>query len=121
MRTILCSKCGGINLREGQRYCLACHRAYNRQWRTDHSLTGEARKKDIARSYAQEYEKRGHIIRQPCAECGAEKAQKHHPDYSRPTFVVWLCQPCHMRIHKEEYRKNVQLMLERIRKTVMGG
>ena len=120
MRSILCSKCGRINLRDA-RYCLACHRAYMREWRKSHPLTDEQRKKDNARAYARVYQKRGHLKPESCAECGGEKAQKHHPDYSRPTFVVWLCRPCHMQIHKEERQKNVKLMLERIRNTVMGG
>lgn len=31
-----------------------------------------------------------------CEGCGLKKPlEKHHPDYSRPLLVVWLCKPCH--------------------------
>lgn len=31
-----------------------------------------------------------------CEGCGLEKPlQRHHPDYSRPLIVLWLCKPCH--------------------------
>lgn len=39
----------------------------------------------------------GKIARQTiCQGCGLEKKlQKHHPDYSQPMLVIWLCKPCH--------------------------
>lgn len=31
-----------------------------------------------------------------CEGCGLRKRlDKHHPDYSKPLLVVWLCKPCH--------------------------
>ena len=41
----------------------------------------------------------GRLKKQPCLVCGEEKAVAHHPDYSRPLDVVWLCQPHHMQAH----------------------
>jgi hypothetical protein len=38
------------------------------------------------------------VIPQPCWVCG-EKAQGHHPDYSRPLDVVWLCVKHHRQAH----------------------
>lgn len=40
----------------------------------------------------------GLIIKQPCCICGDE-AQGHHPDYSRPLDVVWLCNKHHKETH----------------------
>jgi hypothetical protein len=40
----------------------------------------------------------GRIVSQPCWVCG-EKAQAHHPDYSAPLDVVWLCDSHHKQAH----------------------
>lgn len=40
----------------------------------------------------------GRLSPQPCLMCGA-KAVAHHPDYSAPLDVVWLCQPHHKQAH----------------------
>lgn len=42
---------------------------------------------------------RGHIDRQPCFICGAN-AHGHHPDYSRPLEVTWLCPLHHAQAHQ---------------------
>lgn len=43
----------------------------------------------------------GEVMRpSTCAMCGVPCVpQGHHPDYSRPYFVAWLCQPCHSEVH----------------------
>ena len=41
----------------------------------------------------------GQLKRQPCVRCGAPRAQAHHPEYSRPLDVVWLCSTCHRTEH----------------------
>lgn len=31
-----------------------------------------------------------------CEGCGLPlRLEKHHPDYSKPLLIVWLCKPCH--------------------------
>jgi len=45
--------------------------------------------------------RRGLVEAEPCEVCGAEKADAHHDDYSRPMKVRWLCR-LH---HKEEHRR----------------
>ena len=40
--------------------------------------------------------KAGKLSRGPCVKCEAtDKIQAHHPDYSKPLEVVWLCPKCH--------------------------
>lgn len=40
----------------------------------------------------------GRLKRQPCWVCG-KRAVAHHPDYSSPLDVVWLCQVHHKAAH----------------------
>ena len=42
----------------------------------------------------------GRLTKQPCLICG-EKAEAHHPAYSMPLDVVWLCHQHHVQVHKE--------------------
>ena len=41
----------------------------------------------------------GRIKRQNCAECDKSDAEAHHPDYSEPLKVVWLCSKHHKKLH----------------------
>ena len=37
-----------------------------------------------------------------CSRCDHEgSVEGHHPDYSRPLCVVWVCRKCHLEIHNE--------------------
>jgi hypothetical protein len=49
---------------------------------------------------------RANPVIQPCSfvEC-KNKAERHHPDYSKPKEVIWLCKQHHELIHHKEYRK----------------
>jgi hypothetical protein len=71
-----------------------------REWRKTNHLTPEQRLKDNARSYANTYKKRGKLIQEPCADCGSQKSEMHHPDYTKPLLVIWLCRVCHLKCHK---------------------
>ena len=41
----------------------------------------------------------GSLKRLPCEVCGDIKSQAHHPDYSKPLEVIWLCQLHHKQLH----------------------
>lgn len=42
----------------------------------------------------------GLVTKQPCQVCGDDDAEGHHPDYSRPGLVVWLCRRHHIAAHR---------------------
>lgn len=41
----------------------------------------------------------GKIKPLPCKVCGDTKVDGHHPDYSKPLSVIWLCRLHHKRLH----------------------
>lgn len=93
-----CSTCRGPRDRPG-RNCLGCHAAYMRAWRPLHPMTAEQRRRANARSYLKTYVRRGKVRREPCAVCGAGKAEGHHEDYGKPLEVRWLCRAHHLEHH----------------------
>lgn len=42
----------------------------------------------------------GKLTKTPCHICGVEKVEGHHPDYSKPLNVVWLCTEHHKEVHR---------------------
>lgn len=95
-----CSNCGFKHDRNG-RYCRLCHNAYMRVWRKTHPLSPEERKKDICRSYTHVLIVRGVLQKAPCEVCGDVDVHAHHPDYSNPRKVKWLCPFHHRELHKQ--------------------
>lgn len=47
----------------------------------------------------------GKIKREPCRVCGVFPAHKHHPDYSKPLDVIWLCPQHHKDLHLSDLGK----------------
>ena len=43
-----------------------------------------------------------------CCPTVGEKLHAHHADYSKPLSVIWLCNPCHSKLHgvKKSVNKN---------------
>ena len=46
--------------------------------------------------------RRGRLKKLPCTECDTtETVEAHHPDYSDPRRVVWLCRWHHRLLHRQ--------------------
>lgn len=52
---------------------------------------------------------RDNRIKKPkrCSRCGTSRRRilGHHPDYYKPLEVIWVCQPCHKQLHKNNQRE----------------
>lgn len=70
-----------------------------REWRRHNPRSPEQLVKSRVRSYTKVYIRRGAIRRLPCQVCGEVGAQVHHPDYSKPLVINWLCKPHHLAVH----------------------
>lgn len=69
------------------------HNEYNRNYHAIHKAEG----KDQARLKASYELNKGRLGKQPCQVCGTEdNLEMHHPDYSQPLLVEWLCRPHHI-------------------------
>lgn len=49
--------------------------------------------------------RKGSLLPQPCVVCGrrvvgGRKTEAHHPNYSEPLNIVWLCQQHHVAEHR---------------------
>ncbi len=97
-----CVKCDNPHLAHSG-YCQDHANEYMRKWRKTHSITAEQRKKQAVRSRTRMRVNRGKIIKTPCIICLSEKnLESHHPDYSKPDLIAWLCRKCHRSIHKNK-------------------
>ena len=106
------------------------HREYMKKWRTENpDKIKECQKKSDKKRRARknEWKKKwkqahpfitksrmilthavedGKIIKpDECSKCNSNgKIDGHHPDYSEPLKVMWLCQNCHRTLHLEGCR-----------------
>jgi hypothetical protein len=74
---------------------VAAQTEQTRAWRA------EDKRRAVAHSAVARAIRNGTLGRIPCVRCGNEKSVAHHEDYDKPLDVVWLCQPCHVKRHKE--------------------
>jgi hypothetical protein len=93
--------------------CLKCYREYDnkahRTWLATDPVKAEKCRKSRMDSYymdksknkARDYSFRHLKTDKSCALCGAKNVplQKHHPDYTRPEYVITLCRSCHHKLH----------------------
>lgn len=94
----VCPRCGQGRGRDSG-YCRQCHAAYMREWRKTHLMSAGQHQRDVSRSAAGVYKKRGILVPQPCAACSTATTEMHHIDHERPLEVTWLCRPCHLAWH----------------------
>ncbi len=55
--------------------------------------------KDFAHGKVNEEVRNGRLNKLPCNVCKEEKVVAHHPDYSKPLDIIWLCRSHHKEIH----------------------
>ncbi len=82
------------------------NKKYNKQWRKENGVeesikSYKHRKPEIAKVHKklQNAVYTGKIIKSPCVVCKSKKSQGHHPDYSKPLEVIWLCALHHKHVH----------------------
>ena len=68
-------------------------RAYRVAKHREHNLNNPA--KAIARNAVANALRDCRLFRKPCEKCANPKSEAHHPDYSKPLDVMWLCRRCH--------------------------
>ncbi len=91
-----CSNCWEPRDRPGQGYCRSCHAKYMKSYRAG---SAAVRFKERARDKIRNAIRDGRLTREPCEVCGG-LAETHHPDYSKPFDVMWLCTTHHGAEHK---------------------
>lgn len=77
--------------RAAQPHRVRLRKRITEQWRATHRE--EARAVDAANNAVRDGKLEKPAL---CEGCRLPKRlEKHHPDYSRPLVVLWLCKPCH--------------------------
>jgi hypothetical protein len=63
-------------------------------WKKHHRI------KANAHNYS--YKKMRHLRPEMCEKCNKLPARHaHHPDYTKPKKIIWLCIKCHSKEHKK--------------------
>ena len=84
-------------------------RPLQRRGAENHFYRGGSQAVDAAQNKLEYALRKGRVKRpDACQDCGKRPPtfkdgrtaiQAHHPDYSKPLAVEWLCQPCHHKRH----------------------
>ena len=66
-----------------------------------HANLTESRRRNRAGKNLRSAVWRGKIsVPDKCSDCGRSAIlEGHHPDYDKPLVVVWVCVPCHRKLH----------------------
>ncbi len=100
-----CTRCRARPARKG--HCDWCRKREKRRRPAYGDLPAERRRRQIARSYAGVYFRRGKLKPKPCQRRNSGTPcrgpiQKHHRDYGRPLDVEFICQRHHREEHAQE-------------------
>ena len=88
-------------------YCKQCEATRRRDYRATMSCRGTKTDKQNAYREYRAAIKSGELQRGPCSVCGTTvNVHGHHPDYSKPLDVVWLCSKHHC---EEHVRRRVEV------------
>jgi hypothetical protein len=49
-------------------------------------------------------------FKKPCTICGEIKSEGHHPDYTKPLAVIWLCKKHHHEEHKRLKKMKIEIL-----------
>lgn len=103
-----CKNCERLMLRERRQKHKAVFSKKDRNYYQKHKeITLAKRKEDYvlnknkiqARGLVKTAISNGKLKKMACEKCGDRNVAAHHPDYSKPLEVVWLCPQCHMQLH----------------------
>jgi len=83
-----------------KRYFKTRGREYQNQYWKEYRKLPDSRAKILVRQYTHTAIRSGKLKKEPCAVCGQEQVQIHHPDYNEPLLIVWLCPECHRKLHE---------------------
>jgi hypothetical protein len=85
---------------------------HNHRWKSSHPKENKLSKKSWKENNKEKVAANAAIFRalkdgaitrpEVCELCEEKCSHGHHPDYSRPLTVVWLCRKCHKKIHRSE-------------------
>ena len=84
-------------------------RSYRRKWAKSEKGKLSAiryslknREKRLAKDIVNNALRSGKLKKNSCLICGNKKSQGHHPDYSNPLKVIWLCKKHHTEEHMKK-------------------
>lgn len=106
-----CKACTRYDVRENRKKRVEYYNEYDRQRsKKPERIQAITAKRDpvkhaagLALRYAV---KRGTVKKLPCEVCGEVRSEAHHPDYSKPLDVMWLCRKHHANVHRMEPEKH---------------
>lgn len=119
---VVCSKCGAQYAvarirhdRNHRRLCVKCRSQAGQATQIkQHVVPPSSKQQRIAANGLINMRNRRGAFKTPkrCMKCGDQKRlDSHHPDYSKPNEVVWLCRSCHMLAHRRpHYLDGVRVM-----------